>query len=138
MPLYGPPTSLHLRDSDLFFQLCKHKRLLNKLPGRVPFRKAHPRRGQKRRTCVAFGNCFASVPTAFEIWFNLQKKPFSALQVKKCFDTHVSPKTSLPAVISPFLILTVQISTLTKVTQPSSHGAGTKTQVFPSPAPNKA
>lgn len=139
VPSYGPPTS----NSDhqgfrSFFQLCKREGLLNKLLGRVLFGRAPPGHGQKRWMCVAFVNCFTNVPTTFEICFNSQNMPFSALQCKKGSHRHLSLSTSLQLPLSPYLIFTALISTSTKVTQPSSRGAGTEAQGSPSPPPNKA
>ena len=121
-----------------FFQLWQQEGLLNKLLGRVPSRKAHPGHGQKRWLCVAFVNCFTSVPTTFEIGFNLQNKPLQCFAVIKVFPHTVEPHNSLPATTRPFLIFSVLISTSTKVTQPPGHGAGTKAHVSPPAPPNKA
>lgn len=85
-----------------FFQLWQQEGLLNKLLGRVPSRKAHPGHGQKRWLCVAFVNCFTSVPTTFEIGFNLQNKPLQCFAVVKVFPHTVEPHNKPASYYSPF------------------------------------
>lgn len=133
VPLYAPPTNNHLWDLDHFFSFANRRDFSTNHWEGSPLRRAHLGHGQKRWMCVAFINCVTSVPTTFEICFNLQNRPFSALLFKKCCHRHLRLTTSLPATISSFFIFTVLIGTSAKITQPLSHGARTKALVSAPP-----